>query len=91
MERESVDYYRARARTECEAALNASCAAARRAHADMARAYAQLVELHELRQRGALAPDKVTTLSERLHEREDAEYGAPHSDRAAASGVLVEL
>ena len=85
-----VDYYRARARAECEAALNASCEQARRAHAEMAEAYRLLIELHELRQRGALPAGKVTTLADRLHGREDAEYGGRHSDRTAP-GVLVKL
>ena len=90
MEGDSVDYYRARASAECEAALNAACEEARRAHAEMASAYALLVELHELRQRGALPADKVTTLADRLHGREEAEYGCRHSG-PAAPGVLVKL
>ena len=91
MERDSDDYYRARARTECEAALNASCKEARRAHAEMAEAYRLLIELHELRQRGALPADKVTTLADRLHGREEAEYGGRRAGPAAAPGVLVKL
>ena len=90
MERDCVDYYRDRARAECEAALNASCAEARHAHAEMAEAYRLLVELHELRQRGALPRDKVTALSDKLHERSDAEYGSPHTG-SAAPGILVKL
>ena len=38
------DYYRGRARDECEAALSATSAAARRSHSEMARAYQRLVE-----------------------------------------------
>jgi hypothetical protein len=91
MESDSVDYYRERARAECEAALNASCKQARRAHAEMAEAYRLLVELHELRQRGVLPLDKVTTMSDRLHQREDAEYGRPHMGSAAAPGILLKL
>jgi hypothetical protein len=91
MESDSVDYYRARARAECEAALNAACAQARRAHAEMAEAYRLLIELHELRQRGALPRDKVTAMSDRVHEREDSEYGGRHAHPAAAPGVLVKL
>jgi predicted anti-sigma-YlaC factor YlaD len=91
MERDSVDYYRARARAECEAALNASCEEARHAHAEMAEAYRLLAELHELRQRGALPPDKVTSVSERLHERADSEYGRPHTGSADAPGTSVKL
>jgi hypothetical protein len=91
MERDSVDYYRGRARDECEAALNAACEPARRAHAEMAAAYRLMIELNELRQRGALPPDKVTAMSDRLHEREEAEYGGRHTDPAAAPGILVKL
>jgi len=78
LERESIEYYRARARDERAAALNASCEEARLAHEEMASAYERLVELHELQERGILAPGKVTSLSETLHSREDAEYGASH-------------
>jgi hypothetical protein len=91
MERDSVDYYRARARAECEAALNAACEQARRAHAEMAEAYRLLIELHELRQRGALPAGKVTTLADKLHGREEAEYGCRHAGPAAAPGVLLKL
>jgi hypothetical protein len=78
MERDSVDYFRKRARDECEAALNASCKEARHAHAEMASAYARLVELHELKQTGALAAGKVTSMAETLHNREQTVYGASH-------------
>ena len=44
----------------------------------MASAYERLVELHELEERGVLPPGKVTSLSETLHSREDAEYGGSH-------------
>lgn len=91
MESDSVDYYRQRVRAECEAALNAACEQARRAHAEMAGAYRLLIELHELRQRGALPADKVTAMSDRQHRREDAEYGRPHTRSAAAPGVLLKL
>ncbi|MEP6983463.1 MAG: hypothetical protein ABI853_07445 [Sphingomicrobium sp.] len=50
MDRESVEYYRARARHECEAALNATCAKARHAHGELAKAYARRVEIAELDQ-----------------------------------------
>jgi hypothetical protein len=90
MERE-VEYLRARARAECEAALNAACDQARRAHAQMAKAYALLVELHELRKRGSLPRDKVTAMADRLHAREDAEYGGRHAAPAAAPGILLKL
>ena len=73
MKRESVEYYRLREREECEAALNATCDQARRAHAQMATAYARLVELHELEQLGVLPPGKVTSISQALHDREQTE------------------
>ena len=47
MKQESVEYYRQRARAECEAALNAACPEARRAHAEMATAYEHLVGIAE--------------------------------------------
>jgi hypothetical protein len=75
LKHESVEYYRLRERAECEAALNATCARARHAHARMAGAYARLVELHELEQLGALPSGKVTSMSEALHEREQTAYG----------------
>ena len=73
MKLESVEYYRLRERAECEAALNATCEQARRAHAQMATAYARLVELHELEQLGALPPGKVTSIAQALHDREQTE------------------
>jgi hypothetical protein len=73
MERESVEYYRARAREECEAALNASCGAARHSHGVMARAYQRLVEIRDLERLGQLPAGKVTSLSERARHREPAE------------------
>ena len=73
MERESVEYYRARARDECEAALNASCGAARHSHSEMARAYQRLAEIRDLERLGELAPGKVTSMSERARQREQAE------------------
>jgi hypothetical protein len=47
VKQESVEYYRQRARAECEAALNASCPEARKAHAKMAQAYDHLVAMTE--------------------------------------------
>ena len=52
MKQESVEYYRLREREECEAALNATCDEARRAHGQMAEAYARLVKIHEPEQLG---------------------------------------
>ena len=75
MERESLDYYRARARDERKAALNAAGEQARTAHEQMAEAYEQLVELAELEEVGGLPPGKVTSMSQALHQREDSEYG----------------
>jgi hypothetical protein len=79
LKHESVEYYRLRERDECEAALNATCDQARRAHAQMAQAYARLIELHELEQLGALPLGKVTSLSEALHERDQTAYGGSHT------------
>ena len=64
-----------RRRSECEAALNASCAEARRAHAELATAYEHLVQIAELEQRGELEPGKVASMAEALHQREEAEFG----------------
>ena len=69
------DYYRGRARAECEAAFNATSPAARRTHATMARAYQIIVELQELERLGSLPPGKVTSISKALHDRERTEYG----------------
>lgn len=55
MKQESVEYYRLRQREEREAALNATCEEARRAHGQMAEAYARLVKIHEPEQLGDLA------------------------------------
>jgi len=54
LKQESVEYYRLREREECEAALNATCEEARRAHGQMAEAYARLVKIHEPEQLGDL-------------------------------------
>ena len=75
MEDESLDYYRERARAECEAALNASSAKARQAHAELAQAYKRLVEIAELEQRAELTPGKVTNMADALLQREEVEYG----------------
>lgn len=75
MEPESVEHYRARARAESEAALNASSAEARHVHAQMAEAYERLAEIAELEQRGELPPGKVTSLAEALRHREQTELG----------------
>ncbi|MFL6764096.1 MAG: hypothetical protein ACJ8FO_02750 [Sphingomicrobium sp.] len=73
MQRESVEYYRARARDECEAALSASCDAARHSHGEMAKAYQRLAELRDLERRGKLDPGKVTSMSGRVRHRERTE------------------
>jgi hypothetical protein len=91
LRRESVDYYRGRASDEREAALNASCDEARRAHNEMAKAYARLVELHDLQGRGALPPGKVTSMSEILHDRDKAEYGGSRIHGAPGSGIVLKL
>jgi hypothetical protein len=90
MERDSIDYFRRRARDECEAALNASCEAARHAHAQMASAYARLVQLHELEQAGALSPGKVTSMADTLHSREQTAYGHTHVPVAQPELMLTE-
>lgn len=54
MKQESVEYYRQRARAECEAALNATCPEARRAHALMAQAYERLLAIAKAEERSAL-------------------------------------
>jgi hypothetical protein len=79
MERDSIDYFRRRARDECEAALNAACEEARHAHAQMAGAYTRLVQLHELEQTGALQSGKVTSMADTLHKRERTAYGRTHA------------
>ena len=55
MKQETILYYRQRARAECEAALNATCPEARRAHAAMAEAYERLADVAEGEDPGALA------------------------------------
>jgi hypothetical protein len=55
VKQETVLYYRQRARAECEAALNATCPEARRAHAAMAEAYERLADHGEAEERSALA------------------------------------
>ena len=67
------DYYRGRARDECEAALNATSAAARRSHAEMAKAYQRLIELDELERLGSIPPGEVTSISKAPHDREETE------------------
>ena len=47
MHEESAEYYRARERAELAAAKTATCPEARRAHEEMAKAYAKLVETRE--------------------------------------------
>jgi hypothetical protein len=75
LKNESVDYYRARARDERKAARNAACDEARQAHSEMAEAYSRLVDLAELEEAGELAPGKVTTMADALHDRDETEYG----------------
>ena len=75
MKDESLEYYRQRARAECEAAFNASCPEARHAHAEMAQAYDRLAQIAELERRGELPPGKVVTMTDALRERDDAECG----------------
>jgi hypothetical protein len=74
MKSDTLLYYRQRERAECEAALNASCPEARRAHAEMAKAYAHLVEIAELEERGELPPGKVASMTEAMHQGDEAEY-----------------
>ena len=71
MKQESIEYYRRRARAECEAALNATSPKARHAHAELANAYQRLVEVAELEQSGELPPGKVASMAEALRDRED--------------------
>jgi hypothetical protein len=80
---ESLEYYRQRARAECEAAFNASCATARRAHAELAQAFERLAEIAELEQQGALPPGKVITITDALRERDHVECGG-HAPKAPA-------
>ena len=47
MKEESADYYRARERAERTAAQCATCPEARRAHEELAQAYARLVDMDE--------------------------------------------
>ena len=75
VKQESVEYYRQRARAECEAALNAACPEARRAHAEMAKAYDHLVEIGELEAKGELDPGKVANIADAHHDRDETEYG----------------
>ena len=59
MKQQSVEYYRQRARAECEAALNASSPQARKAHAELAQAYEHLLAIAEAEEQGktgAIAP-----------------------------------
>jgi hypothetical protein len=67
------DYYRARARAECEAAFNATSATARGAHARLARAYQLRAEVQELERLGSLATGKVTSIAKALHDREPSD------------------
>jgi len=55
VKQETILYYRQRARAECEAALNATCPEARRAHAAMAEAYERLADVTEAESRMALS------------------------------------
>ena len=87
MKDESLEYYRMRARAECEAALNASCPQARHSHAEMARAYQHLAEIAELEQSGKLPPGKVITLNDALRDRDDAECGG-HAPRPLGDAHL---
>jgi hypothetical protein len=75
MKQESIEYFRRREQAEREAVRNASCAAARRAHEQLATAYATLVELEELKAAGKIPPGKVITIAAALRAREDTEYG----------------
>jgi hypothetical protein len=40
----------------------------------MAKAYAHLVEIAELEERGALPPGKVASMTEAMHQGDEAEY-----------------
>jgi hypothetical protein len=52
----------------------------------MADAYARLVELAELQDRGEVPPGKVTSLAETLHQRERTEYGGHAPKHSETSG-----
>ena len=82
MRDESLEYYRMRARAECEAALNATCPQARHAHAELAKAYQHLADIAEIEERGELPPGKVTTITDALRERDEAECGG-HAPKPA--------
>lgn len=73
MKDETLEYYLMRARAECEAAFNASCPEARRAHAEMAKAYEHLAHIAEMEQRGELELGKVTSIAEA--QGDEAEIG----------------
>jgi hypothetical protein len=50
MQENTAEYYRARERAERAAAKEAACPQARRAHQELAQAYARLVETREAHQ-----------------------------------------
>lgn len=79
MKDESLEYYLMRARAECEAAFNASCPEARRAHAEMAKAYEHLAQIAELERQGELEPGKVTSIAEALDDDSPIGGHAPAS------------
>ena len=89
MKRETVDYFRMRERAERQAVANSACEEARRVHQQLADAYARLVELEDLKAAGAIAPGKVTSVSEALRSRADPVYGRRlQRSRAPVSPLL---
>jgi len=85
LKEQSLEYYRQRARAECEAAFNATCPEARHAHAEMAKAYDHLAQIAELEQQGEIPPGKVTTIANALRDREEWELGG-HAPGNVAEG-----
>jgi hypothetical protein len=72
---ETITYYRARETAERQAERHATCEEARSAHEQMATAYAQLVELEELKAAGLIPAGKVLRIADALRGRDSAEYG----------------
>jgi hypothetical protein len=75
MKQETIGYFRRREQAEREAVLTASCPQARRAHEQMAAAYAGLIRREELK---ALATTgaEVITIAEPMRRLGDGGFGS---------------
>ena len=90
MKPETIEYLRGREEAERAAVGNATCEAARRAHEEMANAYARRVQIEEVKSAGALPSGRVITLAEAQRERDAVVRGRPRAPLAKSGASVVQ-